>query len=193
MDEEIEWLVEERKRQEAARIRIDYSSLAAIRSSQVRIREALLTDEERAVDERVEAGVTEATEITAAPAPVVEEPAVAEGHGTHDAHDAHAARGAVAEAVTGEPRQAPAPSVPSAPGAAGSDLGLTDRQVGLLVALLEGGELPATGAASFLSLEVDAINECFLDVVGDTVVEFVGEEPRLVEDYEDDVREALGL
>ena len=193
VDEEIEWLVEERKRQEAARIRIDYSSLAAIRSSQVRIREALLTDEELAGDERVEAGATGVTEIPAVPAPVESEPTEAVEHGGHDAHDAHAARGAVVEAVTGEPRQAPAPSVPSAPGAAGSDLGLTDSQVGLLVALLEGGELPATGAASFLSLEVDAINECFLDVVGDTVVEFVGEESHLVEDYEDDVRKALGL
>ena len=187
VDGEIAWLVEERRRQEAARIRIDYSSLEAIRSSQVRIREALLTDEERAADERVEAGDT-VTSTAPASASVAEETT-----------DGNAAYGAFEETRTAAPRQSLQPlQVPASPaasgaGVAGSALGLTDRQVALLTALLEGGELPAFGAASFLSLEVDAINECFLDVVGDTVVEFFGEQPHLVEDYEDDVREALGL
>ena len=41
---------------------------------------------------------------------------------------------------------------------------------------------------------VDAINEKLFDLVGDTVVEFsAGGAPELIEDYADDVREALGL
>lgn len=72
-------------------------------------------------------------------------------------------------------------------------LGLSERQLSILLALLDGAELPADVGHAFVSLEVDAINEAFLDVVGDTVIEFDADVPRLVEDYEPDVREALGL
>lgn len=71
-------------------------------------------------------------------------------------------------------------------------LGLTAEQLSLLRSLLV-GEKPEHTDALFLSLAVDAINEAFLDVVGDTVLEFDDEDqPVLVEDYVGDVREALG-
>ena len=62
--------------------------------------------------------------------------------------------------------------------------------VDLLRALLDDTDLPQTDEL-YLTLAVDAINEAFLDIVGDTVVEFCGNVPVLVEDYVDDVREAL--
>ncbi len=42
-----------------------------------------------------------------------------------------------------------------------------------------------------LSMLVDQINETMMDVVGDTVIEFDGETPSLIEDYVDDVRNWL--
>lgn len=70
-------------------------------------------------------------------------------------------------------------------------LGLSDDQYALLCALLDGAGLPQGSGEAFLSLTIDAINEAFLDVVGDTVIELDGEVPMLVEDYEQDVREAI--
>ena len=43
-----------------------------------------------------------------------------------------------------------------------------------------------------LSLVVDSINEKLFDVVGDAVIEYEGDDPVLVEDYLEDVREILG-
>lgn len=40
---------------------------------------------------------------------------------------------------------------------------------------------------------VDAINEKLFDVVGDTVIEFGADGAQVIEDYEDEVREVLGL
>jgi len=70
-------------------------------------------------------------------------------------------------------------------------IGLSPDHVALLKSLLR-GEKPS-GDSLFVSLAVDSINEAFLDIVGDTVVEFDGDEPCLVEDYEEDIREALGI
>lgn len=70
--------------------------------------------------------------------------------------------------------------------------GLTAEERALVEALLVGR--PAPGAKTLADLLVDAINEKLFDLVGDTVVEFgAGGSPELIEDYADDVREALGL
>lgn len=65
--------------------------------------------------------------------------------------------------------------------------------VSLLRSLLEGtydaAALPGRGAMA--SLAVDRINEALFEHIGDTVIEFEGEDPHLVEDYADDVRKAL--
>lgn len=82
-------------------------------------------------------------------------------------------------------------TLPDATTNSGEPLGLTEPQLALLAALLEGKDVPAADGASFLSLAVDAINEAFLDIVGDTVIEYDGDVPVLVEDYEQDVRDAL--
>ncbi len=142
VDEEIAALLERRAAEEAARVTIDWSSLGGIRSASVRMREALLTDEERE------------EEVELPPQPELET--------------------AVASSST-------------------SSLGLDDAQLSLLWALLGERPMPTDGGAMFLSLAADAINEAFLDVVGDTVIEFDGDVPVLVPDYEQDVRDALGV
>ncbi len=149
VDEGIAALLARKKAEEAARIRIDPSRLAGIRSAAARTREALLTDEERADD-----AVLSVAERAPQPQPKPELEPKEEARGADDA------------------------------------LGLSGEQLELLVSLLA-GEVPQTKDSLFLTLAVDAINEAFLDVVGDTVVEFDGETPVLVEDYADDVRAAL--
>ncbi len=101
---------------------------------------------------------------------------------------------AVSNAMVEAPLEAAvaAPPVGESTPLASNALGLTAEQLDLLRSLVA-GEKPERCDALFLSLAVDAINEAFLDVVGDTVLEFdEDDQPVLVEDYVDDVREALG-
>ena len=68
-------------------------------------------------------------------------------------------------------------------------LGLSTAELEFVRALLEG----RAPAANSMDLLVDAINEKFFDLVGDVVIEFGADgAPTLVEDYVQDVREALG-
>lgn len=70
---------------------------------------------------------------------------------------------------------------------------LTPEEARLVAGLLAGesvADLLGT-RAQFVSVVVDSINEKLFDVVGDTVIEFDGEEPCIVEDYLEDVREVL--
>lgn len=159
VDDQVAEFKKRQEAKEAARIRIDRSSLKGIRSAAARTREALLTDDERDErDEREESGVEEVPRD---------------------------ARGFC------EPVAGGVPPLPEAASQSEGLLGLTEQQLELLRALLGECPLPSDGGAMFLSLAVDAINEAFLDVVGDTVVEFDGDTPQIVEDYEQDVRDAL--
>lgn len=98
----------------------------------------------------------------------------------------------IAEPVSA-PASAPEPLAAPEPEASASTLGLTPVQLALVRALLDGTFDAAAfeREGAFLSLEADRINETFFDLVGDAVIEFDGDAPRLVEDYLDDVREAL--
>lgn len=91
-----------------------------------------------------------------------------------------------------EPATSPAASGDDQQGARKDTFGLTEDERALVEALLAGR--PAPGAKTSADLLVDAINGKLFDLVGDTVVEFgAGGAPELIEDYADDVREALGL
>lgn len=91
-----------------------------------------------------------------------------------------------------EPATPPAASGDDQQGARNDAFGLTEDERALVEALLAGR--PAPGAKTSADLLVDAINGKLFDLVGDTVVEFgAGGAPELIEDYADDVREALGL
>lgn len=92
-----------------------------------------------------------------------------------------------------EPATSPAPSSGDDQQDARNDaFGLTEDERVLVEALLAGR--PAPDAKTSADLLVDAINEKLFDLVGDTVVEFGADgAPELIEDYADDVRDALGL
>lgn len=91
-----------------------------------------------------------------------------------------------------EPETSPEPSDGSTQGGQKGAFGLAAEERMLLEALLAGKQAPA--AKTSADLLVDAINEKLFDLVGDTVVEFGADgAPELIEDYADDVREALGL
>jgi hypothetical protein len=189
VDEEIQALIDARAAQEAARVRIDLSALESIRSAAVRTREALLTDDE--LEDEVVPGVGAAADVGAAPS-VGETPTAAATSGVGTPVIAATTPGAREKPAATSPLSAQVDVEPGdgASSSAGSVLGLDEQQVALLQALLAGE--PTTGFdALFLSLAVDAINDAFLDVVGDTVIEFDDDVPQLVEDYVDDVRDAL--
>lgn len=91
-----------------------------------------------------------------------------------------------------EPITPPAASGDDQQGVRNDAFGLTEDERALVEVLLAGR--PAPDAKTSADLLVDAINEKLFDLVGDTVVEFgAGGAPELIEDYADDVREALGL
>lgn len=165
VDDAIREHLERKEAEEAARIRIDRSALKGIRSASARTREALLTDEER----------------EDAAAPVVALPAM----GAPSAAPASAASAPAAPASAAVPA-APAPTA----AAAAPALPLTQDQLAFLRALLDGKD-PSAEAGGFVTLAVDAINDAFMDLVGDTVVEFADGSPALVEDYAEDVRAYL--
>ena len=81
------------------------------------------------------------------------------------------------------PNQDASPAVQSAPA------GLSAEDAAYLRALLDG--VPAEAPGGMPSLAVDRINEALFDLIGDTVIEFDGDVPRIIEDYAEDVREAL--
>ena len=78
--------------------------------------------------------------------------------------------------------------VPERANQAGEGLGLSPDELAFLRGLLDG----RAEAVASVDLIVDSINEKLFDLVGDTVVEFdeTGS-PALVEDYVEDIREAL--
>ncbi len=79
---------------------------------------------------------------------------------------------------------------PSAPAAAALPFGLTPEELSLLEALLEHRQPQASGSLDML---VDSINEKLFDLLGDTALEFdpMSAMPSIIEDYEQDVREAI--
>lgn len=151
------------------RVEIDLSKLAGIRSAAAVTREALLVDEER-----------EGSAVEGAPV-------------ASSSSNSFAAKSAAAELWAEKQREpVAAPCAQDAFGAAGdgSDaLGLSEDETALLRALLDGRKYAGPGN---VGLMVDAINEALFDLLGDTAIEFGADgEPRLVEDYAEDVRAAL--
>ena len=165
IDEVVDACLERRAAEEAARVRIDRSALSTIRAASVRTREALLVDEERVED-------LVPVEEPATPAVVQQEPDP---------------RAIMDDGSADEPTGAPEAEQ-------GSLEGLSADDVAILRSLLDGTfDAAAVRARGIMvSLVADRINEVFFDILGDAVIEFDGDDPRVVEDYEEDVREVLG-
>lgn len=170
------------------KIDIDLSQLGHIRSAAAQTREALLIDEEREDDALAEVDTVGS-----------EQP------------KAERAAGAFVEPVTAAARQDEADEptisteqfgvvapllVPTPPlaAAASTDAAteLAPAATAYLRALLEQNAAQATAAVAHSGqsedMLVDTINEALFDLVGDTVIEFGAAGPRIIEDYEADVR-----
>ena len=123
-------------------------------------------------------------------------PAEARARGSADTRATPQIAGATpVKAGIGSPRST-LPETPTATGEPVSAGPLDEQQATYLRCLLEDApprERDRAVAASGLSEDmlVDAINEAFLDLVGDTVIEFGPEGPELIEDYLEDVGEAI--
>ena len=172
--------LEERAEAERRRITIDRSKLRGIRAAAAVIQEALLTEEERS-EEPVSVPTAPAPVPQSAPAPKPQVKAPAQ----------EAPTPAVPPPVTPAPAGSASPTAPAAPAA--SDSPLTPLEARFLQGLLDG--TPATQLLGpgdpFVSVVADSINEKFFDLVGDAVIDFDGDEPYLIEDYLDDIREVL--
>ncbi|WP_248404959.1 TerB N-terminal domain-containing protein [Butyrivibrio fibrisolvens] len=72
---------------------------------------------------------------------------------------------------------------------------ISEHQMNIVNLLLAGENVIEYAASNHLMLavEIDAINEALYDEIGDTVIEFDGDTPELVEDYIDDIKQILGI
>lgn len=186
-DEIVAWLSWDAAHQ-PVKIDIDLSQLGHIRSAAAQTREALLIDEERedgasAEAEAADSGQPEAEPVTDA----IVEPVVAPIRQdlTDEPTISTEQFGVVA------PLLAPTPAFAAAAPADATNK-LAPAEDTFLRALLEHNAAQATSAVERSGqsedMLVDTINEALFDLVGDTVIEFGTAGPRIIEDYEADVR-----
>lgn len=186
-DEIVAWLSWDAAHQ-PVKIDIDLSQLGHIRSAAAQTREALLIDEERedsasAEAEAADSGQPEAEPVTDA----IVEPVVAPIRQdlTDEPTISTEQFGVVA------PLLAPTPAFAAAAPADATNK-LAPAEDTFLRALLEQNAAQATAAVAHSGqsedMLVDTINEALFDLVGDTVIEFGAAGPRIIEDYEADVR-----
>lgn len=186
-DEIVAWLSWDAAHQ-PVKIDIDLSQLGHIRSAAAQTREALLIDEERedgasAEAEAADSGQPEAEPVTDAIVEAVVAPIRQDL--TDEPTISTEQFGVVA------PLLAPTPAVVStAP--AGTATELAPAAAAYLRALLEQNTAQTASAVERSGqsedMLVDTINEALFDLVGDTVIEFGAAGPRIIEDYEADVR-----
>lgn len=160
---------------EARAVRVDLSQLAGIRAAANATCDSLLIDEEREDEAASDVAVTSAAAAAVSPAAEAM-PAAAEA-----ASPAAPTPQVVAPAEDSSAEITPAPH------------GLTAIELELLRSLLDGTpwEVPA---GTSLDMLVDSINEKLFDLLGDTTLEFdglVSGMPAIIDDYAEDVREAL--
>ena len=180
---------EQRQREldaESRKIVIDLSKLGGIRAAAATTREALLVDEE--IEDEP------ATTPAPTPAPVAPAPAAHPAY----ADEMSAAPSAATSPLAGGTISADAPAAQGGPDdAAGGDMpcGLDGLELEVIARVSEGrgfSDLLGPGRP-MASVLVDSINEKLFDELGDTAIEYVDGEPRLVPDYVEDVRDICGL
>ena len=186
-DEIVAWLSWDAAHQ-PVKIDIDLSQLGHIRSVAAQTREALLIDEEREDDVSVEteATIIEQPNIQSAPGMTAEPGEMTIRQDEPDEPTVSTEEfGVVAPLLV----SVPAPVTPAPTDAATELAPAADV---FLRALLEQNAAQATSAVAQSGqsedMLVDSINEALFDLVGDTVIEFGAAGPRIIEDYEADVR-----
>ncbi|NMF24940.1 hypothetical protein HF885_00585 [Olsenella umbonata] len=173
---------EQRQREleaESRKIVIDLSKLGGIRAAAATTREALLVDEE----------IEDEPTTTAEGFPI----APPAGSGEKSAAPVAAA----SLATSNMPAAATLATQPDPTTAVDDDIpcGLDDLELQVVARVSEGKPFsdllgPGKPMASVL---IDSINEKLFDELGDTAIEYVDGEPRLVADYVEDVRDICGL
>ena len=168
-----EWIAEKKEAEKPA-IVIDFSRLSKIRSDAEKTRDQLIVEEE---DESAAPVLPEET-FGAGGLPEEQEEAAGAGDLPEEQEEA---------AGAGDLPEEPEESA----GAGNLPPGLTEDHAGFLRLLMRGGSWQEylTEHRLMLSILVDEINEAFYDEIGDTVLEFDGSEPMLVEDYLDEIKE----
>ncbi|MGI5989857.1 MAG: TerB N-terminal domain-containing protein [Lachnospiraceae bacterium] len=174
VSEALAWYRHELEEAAKPKISIDMDSLNQIRKDADKIRDALLVDEETAAPE-----MTAAVDDTGyeAPGPPEVRP----------------------EAETEEKAQEVFSSAETGAGASESESGsvsgseeslLSEDEREILKRIAEGGDWKgyASEHRLMLSMTVDSINEKLMDEIGDTVLEWDGETPAVIEDYREDIR-----
>lgn len=186
-DEIMAWLSWDAAHQ-PVKIDIDLSQLGHIRSAAAQTREALLIDEERedSAPVEVEATLIEQPSTESAPGMTAEPGEMTIQQDEPDEPTVSTEEfGVVAPLLV----SAPAPVTPAPIEAANK---LAPAATAYLRALLEQNTAQATSAVERSGqsedMLVDSINEALFDLVGDTVIEFGAAGPRIIEDYEADVR-----
>lgn len=142
IEQEIDKLLTEKKRAEAARVDIDLSKLGSIRRAADITRDKLIVEEEADDSEPIH-------EVAPQPEPQEETPSEAEN------------------------------TTP-----------LDEGEYEFVRALLFGGDYSAAArnAGSMPSLLADSVNEKLYDIFADTVIEFDGDTPVIIEDYEEELK-----
>lgn len=179
---------EERQREleaESRKITIDLSKLGGIRAAAATTREALLVDEE--IED--EPATPPPTPAPVAPAPAAHTAYAGEKSAAPSVANPTAADGTTAAATS------PASPSPVTEEDGQTPCGLDSLELKVIARVSEGRPFsdllgPGKPMASVL---VDSINEKLFDELGDTAIEYVDGEPRLVPDYVEDVRDICGL
>lgn len=166
-----------REKEEAARpkIHIDFDKLSGIRKDAAYTREQLITKEEMSDEDEFMAFDDEVPSSNSKPA------AFKDVTNSETAQDIDNMSGDDVVNTSAE--------------ASVSSSILSEHQMNIVNLLLSGGSVSEYVSANhlMLSIEIDAINEAMYDEIGDTVIEFDGESPSLVEDYIEDIKEILGI
>lgn len=194
---------------ERRRITIDRSKLRGIRAAAALTQEALLTDEERGEDMSASGAPrvrvadalehlsqNEGTPVT--PQQPAHQVDVSASGGTTPT--AGSSDSGLHQPRATEPAATVTTTTPTADATSSSDAceaattyGLTPLELRVLRGLMAGAPVAELLGPTdpFVSVVVDTINEKLFDLVGDAVVEFDGDEPHIIEEYLDDVREVV--
>ena len=184
-DNVAEWRAAKQQR-EARKVVIDRSQLASIRSNAANTREQLLIDEERG--EEASGFEFEQPESVVSAAPSVESEASGTGTRGNDTAVSVDTSGEVNSGIATESGSLPEQENESA------SYGLTSEELAYIKALLQGNPDPSgVLQGSSVDLVMDSINEKLFDLLGDTAMEYGTVGPELIEDYVEDIKEAIGL
>lgn len=171
-------------------ITIDMHELARIRHDADITRDALIVDEQDAQAE----STTESTTEPPAEQPAIPRQTEQAGAPPNEPEKTSAPQSTPPPAPAETPASMPASaSVPTPSPTTPHDSTATDPEHFLVRSLLnhEPYEDKLRRRHESVSMLVDRINERMMDDIGDTVIEFDGDRPVIIEDYEDDLRQWL--